>query len=99
MIKTYEETERIGPYLAIPLVATTSGLRKYGLTSYSRLGLYYTDNVLYPLMVEGEARAVSKGVVEKILSDERFVKEVYDGIVRRDERVHYLLCELQMRHL
>ena len=51
-IETYEETEKILPYLAIPLVNTTSGLSKYNLANYTKLGMNYKGDSLYPLMLK-----------------------------------------------
>jgi phosphoenolpyruvate synthase/pyruvate phosphate dikinase len=84
-IETYEETEKILPYLAIPLVNTTNGLEKYKLANYTKLGMNYKDDYLYPLMLKNEANVVSESVVNRIFEDRNFVPAVVLDIQEQKE--------------
>ncbi len=87
LIHTYEETEKIGPYLAIPLVDTRSGLKKYKLKNYSILGLHYMNNSLCPLILENEAREVSSAIVKRIFEEKNFVRRVSFDIDRVGKKI------------
>jgi phosphohistidine swiveling domain-containing protein len=95
-IQTYQETEIISPFFGIPLVNTNFGLLKYNLPTYSYLGLQYTNDYLYPLMLEAESFQVSSAVFNRIDKNRDFVLNTLEpDILHHKEKLETIILEIE----
>jgi phosphoenolpyruvate synthase/pyruvate phosphate dikinase len=97
LIKTYEEREPAGPFLAIPLVNTNSGLKFFNLPTYTTLGILYQGESMYPLMIAEEATKITQIVSDKF-SDQEFAQEVQTHIARLSLEIDQLIYELKTQN-
>jgi len=99
LIKTYEETEKIAPYLALALVDTNEGLEYFNLPTYSALGLFYKNRTLYPLMSKDDSYKVSNTLAKNFLENPSFVPEASNKIEEFILKVQELIQKIERKNI